>query len=405
MSPERYRSDFAPLRVDDPVTYLDNACTTLKPDSVVSAITDYYTQTPGCGGRSAHRWGTAVTMIQAQARRSVAEFINADESDVVFTQNGTAGINQVAYGIDWQEGDVVLTSDKEHNSNLVPWMQLEKAGKVKHQAVESGSDNLFDIEAFEEACASVGRGLRLVSIPTVSNLDGVSNPASEICKIAHDHGAEVLLDAAQSVPHSITDVKAIGCDYLTFSLHKMLGPSGVGILYGKHDSLLGLETRLGGGKTISELSDSRLSFKKPPHKFEGGSANWAGIAGTKAAVDYLKSIDFSWLQQHESNLNRIISEGVKDLHGVSIIGPEDYQLRGGLTSLTVAGLDVHDLAIILDEAASVLVRSGLHCVDSWFIRRGIPDGSLRTSVYLYNSEEEARRFVDIFEEAITALSA
>lgn len=402
MGATRFRQDFSPLREQNAVAYLDNACTSLSPDSVVSAISDYYTETPGCGGRSPHRWGNAVTMMQARTRRKVANFINADDSEVIFTQNCTAAINQVAYGIEWQKGDIVITSDKEHNSNLVPWMQLAAAGLIEHRIVSSDENNQIDVSALEAECARAGRNLRLVATASVSNLDGVINPVSEVCKIAHDHGAEVLLDAAQSLPHSATDVAALGCDYLAFSIHKMLGPSGVGILYGRQQSLSQLKSRLGGGKTISDVRDGHVEFQNPPYRFEGGSANWAGIAGTEAAIEYLSKVDFDWLFDHETTLNRIITEGVKDLPGVSIIGPKDPKLRGGVTSLTVQGCDVHDLAIILDEAASVMVRSGRHCVDSWFNRNDC-GGSLRTSAYLYNTEAEAKLFVDTFEEALQAL--
>jgi cysteine desulfurase/selenocysteine lyase len=240
-------------------------------------------------------------------------------------------------------------------------------------------------------------------VPHISNLDGVTNPLQEICKVAHDYGAEVLADSAQSVPHQKTDVNELGCDYLTFSLHKMLGPSGIGILYGREECLVNIDTISGGGKTVAKVGSSVLEFLDGPQKFEGGSSNYAGIAGAKAAVEYLENIDFEWLGDHEKRLNDIITEGVKDLDGVSIIGPDSASLRMGMTAMTVDGIDVHDLAIVLDEAGSIMVRSGFHCVNSWFDAKQIDGGSLRTSTYLYNTEEEARHFVDLFEEAISAL--
>tara|TARA_Y100000588_G_C14197382_1_gene900849 strand:+ start:285 stop:1520 length:1236 start_codon:yes stop_codon:yes gene_type:complete len=404
LPPSKFREDFAPLREEFPVCYLDNACTTMRPDSVVDAVTSYYTKGPGCGGRSPHRWGNAVTQNVVQAREKIAKFIGASRSEIVFTLNSTAGINQIARGINWKKGDVVITSDKEHNSNFVPWIQLKNRGLINHEIVNSNDDNTFNLNSFEDACSSAGGNLRLVAIPHISNLDGVGNPVNEICKIAHDYGAEVLLDSAQSVPIQKTNINQLGCDYMTFSMHKMLGPSGIGILFGKEDSLQNLDTISGGGKTVSKVGSNNLEFLQGPQKFEGGSSNYAGIAGAKAAIEYLEGVDFEWLERHVKKLNTIITDGVKDLDRVSIIGPSSASERRGMTSMIVDGIDVHDLAIILDEAGSVMVRSGFHCVNSWFDSMGFSNGSLRTSAYLYNTEDDARKFVEIFEEAVTALS-
>ena len=403
MVPNRFREDFAPLRKENPVCYLDNACTTLRPDSVVEAVSSYYTETPGCGGRSPHRWGYAVTLMMAQARQAVADFISAPRDELVFTLNSTAAINQVAHGINWKADDVVITSDKEHNSNLVPWLQLENAGLIDLQQVSSSEDNNFDLQAFENACAQAGDNLRLVTIPFTSNLDGVTNPVAEITKIAHDFGAEVLLDSAQAIPHKKVNVMDLECDYLAFSLHKMLGPSGVGALFATGESMANLETVSGGGTTIVSASKDNLEFLPGPARLEGGSSNYAGIAGAKAAVDYLSNVDFEWLCGHETRLNQIITDGVKDFDEITIIGPSKAIDRGGMTSMLIDGIDVHDLAIILDEAGSIMVRSGFHCVNHWFESKGVEGGSLRTSAYLYNTEEEARKFVDVFSEAISAL--
>jgi cysteine desulfurase/selenocysteine lyase len=404
LPPDRYREDFAPLRVDNPVCYLDNACTTMRPDSVVNAVSSYYNETPACGGRSPHRWGYAVTLMEAQARKSVANFLSAEKDEVIFTLNSTTGINQVAQGIQWQPGDIVLSSDKEHNSNLVPWLQLQGKGLIEHRQVDSNSDNTFDLEAFEDACSQAAGNLRLVAIPYTSNLDGVTNPVKEITKIAHDFGAEILLDSAQAAPHIKLDVKDIDCDYMTFSIHKMLGPSGVGVLYGKEESLGNLESIRTGGKTVSKMTTDSYDFVSGPSRFEGGSSNYAGIAGVKAAIEYLSRIDKSWLAEHEVRLNKIITDGVKDLDQIKILGPEDPSLRGGVTAMSVDGIDVHDLAIILDEAGSIMVRSGFHCVNSWFDAKKISGGSLRTSAYLYNNEDEAHQFVEVFGEALDALT-
>jgi cysteine desulfurase/selenocysteine lyase len=404
MDTSTIREDFPTLREENPLTYLDNACVTLRPDSVIEAVSRYYSEGPGCGGRSPHRWGSAVTQMVVRTRRAVADFIGAQRDDVIFTHNATAAINQVAHGLTWQKGDVILTTDREHNSNLVPWLQLERRLGVDHRCVASHQDNTFDLEAFEAACAAAGDSLRLVAVPAVGNLDGISVPVPEICKIAHDYNAEVLVDAAQSVPHCPTNVADFGCDYLAFSLHKMLGPSGMGVLWGREEALANLETISGGGQTVTMASETTLDFVPGPERLEGGLGNYAGIAGTAAAIEYLSNIDMAALHDHEVALNRVITAGVDGISGVEIIGPSNAAQRGGITALTVEGCDVHDLAIVLDEAGGILVRSGFHCVNGWFQARDLMAGSLRTSTYLYNTEEECRHFTDVFTDAVNALS-
>jgi len=398
------REDFPTLREENPLTYLDNACVTLRPDSVIEAVSKYYSQSPGCGGRSPHRWGSAVTQMVMTTRRAVADFIGGDRNEVIFTHNATTAINQVAHGIEWEKGDVILTTDREHNSNLVPWLQLERRHRVDHRCVASNPDNTFDLDAFEAACAAVGDSLRLVAVPQIGNLDGVSVPIPEICKIAHDYNAEVLVDGAQSVPHLPTDVASLDCDYLAFSLHKMLGPSGMGVLWGREEALANLETISGGGQTVTMASETTLDFTPGPERLEGGLGNYAGIAGTAAAIEYLSRIDMAELHAHEISLNQIVTDGISGISGVDIIGPADAASRSGITAVTVEGADVHDLAIVLDEAGGVLVRSGFHCVNGWFQAQNLLGGSLRTSTYLYNTPEECKNFVDIFTEAVDVLT-
>ena len=403
MDVQALREQFPTLRADEPLTYLDNACVTLRPDSVINAILDYYTKQPACAGRSPHRWGTAVTQMVSRTRRKVGRFIGAQPSGVVFMRNTTEAINQVASGIDWRDGDIVLTSDREHNSNLVPWLQLERRGVIEHRPVPSLPDNSFDIEAFTDACADAGERLRLVSLPQVGNLDGVEIPIEEVAAITHDHGARLLVDAAQSVPHMPVDVKKLGCDWLAFSMHKMLGPSGMGILWGSDDALDELEPRTAGGDTVVDASFSEFEFRAGPERFEGGIGNYAGIAGTEAAIDLLSGLDMGEVQLHEQRLNRIIGDGIGGIEGIEVIGPQDAAARGGVTDVLVDGCDVHDLAILLDEAGGILVRSGFHCVNSWFNARGLDTGSLRSSLYLYNTEAECRHFVDTFTEIVNAI--
>ena len=401
----KHREDFPTLRGDHPPAYLDNACVTLKPQSVVDVIHQYYTEMPGCGGRSVHRYGTAVSKYVTDARTKLASFLNAgNPNEIVFTRNATHSINQIAHGMKWNKGDVVLTSDREHNSNLVPWLQLEEEQGVDHRVVPSHADNTFDMEAFEAACADAGDRLKMVAVSHVGNLDGVEIPIAEVTKVAHDHGALVAIDGAQSTPHMNVDVQALDIDFLSFSIHKMCGPSGMGGLWGRYELLDGLRTIQSGGQTVKSSTYTEASWAPPPARFEGGLGNFSGMMATGAAIDYLSSLDMNAVHEHEVKLNQIMTDGVKDLPGVSLIGPEDASKRGGICSLLMDDLPAHDVALLLDEAAGVMVRSGQHCVHSWFADRGHPQGSLRASAYLYNNEEDVRRFVDTLNEIVHTLS-
>jgi cysteine desulfurase/selenocysteine lyase len=296
-----------------------------------------------------------------------------------------------------------LTSDREHNSNLVPWLQLEKEQGIDHRVVKSNDDNTFDLEAFEAACADAGSRLRLVSLAHVGNLDGVAIPLKEATKIAKDHGALVCSDGAQSAPHMNVDVQDLGIDFMAFSLHKMLGPSGMGGLWGRMDLLKDMRSIQSGGSTVENTTYDSLTWAKPPAKFEGGLANYAGIIGTNAAIEYLSEMDMSEIQEKEASLNKVMSSIIQDVDGVSIIGPRDASLRGGICSVLLDNIDSHDVAILLDEAAGVMVRSGMHCVHSWFNEHQIKNGSLRASVYFYNTDEEVRLFAETLVEAVDVL--
>ena len=405
MNTNKIREDFPTLREEDAPAYLDNACVTLKPDCVIDAITEYYTKYPGCGGRSVHRYGTQVSKKVSDSRRSLASFINAPSvNEVIFTKNATQSINQIAHGMKWSEGDVVLTTDREHNSNLVPWLQLEQEQGIDHRVVPSNADNTFDLESFEEICSEVGDKLKLVSMSHVGNLDGVSTPIKDIAKVTHDHGALMAVDGAQSLPHMKVDVQDLDIDFIAFSIHKMCGPSGMGALWGKSDLLDDLRPIHSGGQTVVTSSYDSLKWAKPPARFEGGLGNFSGMIGTGAAIDYLAKMDMDAVHEHEVKLNKIMTSRVKDLNGIEIIGPEDASLRGGICSLLLHELPAHDIAILLDEAAAVMVRSGQHCVHSWFNSRGHENGSLRASAYIYNTEEEAKLFSDTLEEIVNAFS-
>ena len=378
---------------------------TLRPYPVIEAIRSYYEDSPGCGGRSVHRYATIVSRKMSECRKKISELFNANNSnEIIFTKNATHSLNQVAKGLSWEKGDVILTTDREHNSNLVPWLQLEEEQGVDHRVVKSNEDNTFNIEAFEDACASAGDKLKMVSLSHVGNLDGIAVPIKEAARIAKDHGAMVCVDGAQSTPHMKVDVQDLGVDFMAFSIHKMMGPSGMGGLWGRMELLENMRSIQSGGSTVETSHYDSLEWSKPPAKFEGGLGNYAGILGTSAAIDYISNIDLNAVHEHEISLNRIMTSKLKDVDGISIIGPEDPSKRGGICGLLMEKVDAHDIAILLDEAVDVMVRSGMHCVHSWFNSKGIDRGSLRASAYLYNTEEEVKLFADTLVEAVDALS-
>ena len=399
-----FREMFPPLVEENPPVYLDNACMTLRPQSVIDAVQNYYARNPSCAGRSVHRWGMSISQTVSRTRRKLADHIGAkDAREVIFTPNATHSINQVAAGLNWKRGDVVITSDREHNSNLVPWLQRTTSG-VELQTVKSRPDNRFDLEAFEEVCANAGQSLRVVSLVHVGNLDGVEIPVAEAAKIAHDYDAIVHVDGAQSAPHMPINIEELGCDLFSFSIHKMLGPTGVGVLWGKEEVLSQLEPICAGGGTVDSATAEQYSLRSIPDRLEGGLGHYAGICGTEAALDLLGRYNMRDFAEQEIRLNRIMSEGIRHLPGVEIIGPQDASLRGGICSILLDDLDIQNVGILMDEVGGVFVRSGLHCVNQWFDARGIEDGSLRASAYAYNTEEDARTFVDTFSEIIEGLT-
>jgi cysteine desulfurase/selenocysteine lyase len=370
--------------------YFDNACQSLRPRSVIDAITTYYRDWSACGGRSNHQLSTEVTNRVAAARQSLAKLINATkEEEIIFTRNTTEGINLVANSLDLKPGDVVLISDKEHNSNLIPWQMAAKNRGVVLKIIPSAADETFSILNYE---ALLDDRVKLVSLGWTSKLDGVSLPVPEIIKKAHQKGALVLLDAAQAAPHQKINVRGLDVDFLAFSGHKMLGPSGTGVLYGKLSLLEKLTPFLVGGDTVASSTYETCEFLPPPEKFEAGLQDYAGMIGLGAAAQFLLKVGFDAIQKQEQMLTQMIMESIKDLPGLHWIGTPDYKKRGGITTFYFDGVDSHQVAIMLDQMANIQVRSGQHCVHSWFNSRQIK-GSVRASVYFYNTEEEAQTFI------------
>lgn len=392
LNTNKIRTDFPVLNVKDPVIYLDSACMTLRPRQIVSAINSYYNEFPACGERSEHQLGRRVTEEVEKARRIVAKFIGAKEKEIVFTKNTTEGINLVSWGLNLGKDDVVLTTDKEHNSNLLPWQRFN------HFIVKSKEDNTFDLELYEKMVKE--KKPKLVTMVWTSNLDGVSIPVEDVVRIAHENGALVLLDGAQAVPHKEVDVKKLDVDFLAFSGHKMCGPTGTGVLYGKMDLLKKLKPMILGGGTVHESWYDKYELEEVPERFEAGLQNYSGIIGLGEAVRYLQKIGMKEIERREMELNKTITEGLAG--EVELIGPKDASLRGGIFSFNIPGVEMHEVAHMLDASAKIAVRAGAHCVHSWFNAHQMK-GSVRASFYFYNTEEEAEKFLEEVKKIVKFL--
>ena len=398
MDISKYRGDFPVLNTEDAPTYLDSACMTLRPQQVIDSIMEYYTKYPACGGRSVHRMSWQVTEGFEMARDSLRRLLGAEKtSEVVFTRNTTEGMNLVANGLGLKKGDKVLTSDKEHNSNVVPWHHMAKYKGIDYQVVPAKDNYYFDLEALKE---SIDSKTKLMSIIHTSNLDGHTNPVKDIIEICHDKGIKVLMDAAQAAPHKELDVVDLDVVFASVSAHKFCGPSGMGALYGKYDELKNLIPSYVGGSTVVNATYEGYELLPPPACFEAGLQDYAGAIGAGTAAEYIMDVGRDNIQKHETKLNTILSNKMENLDGVSIVGPEDVSMRGGITSFTLDGWDTTEIAMHLDENYNIAVRSGMHCVHSWFNSRGI-DGTARASIYFYNNESDVRKFTDAVEDMLS----
>lgn len=388
---EKIRADFNILNRKDgniPI-YLDSACMSLKPRQVVEAMNDYYFNYPACAGRSSHKLGDKVTKKVKEVREVIAKFINAKKAEeIIFTRNTTEGINLLANSLNLQKGDIVLISDKEHNSNLIPWLVLRDKIGIEVKIIHGNEDGSFSLDNFSKLIS----GAKLVSLVYTSNLDGYTNPAKEIIEIAHKNNALVFLDVAQSIPHRKIDVQGLDVDFLAFSGHKMLGPTGTGVFYGKLGLLEKLNPFLVGGDTVEISTYDSYKMLPVPEKFEAGLQDYAGIIGLGEAVKYLNQFDYKDIAEHELKLNTYITEELQKISQIKIIGPADPKLRSGIINFYIEGTDMHKFAIMLDEMANIEIRSGRHCVHSYFEDKKIYN-SARVSLYLYNTLEEAEAFI------------
>ena len=398
MDISKYRKDFPLLNKEDSLVYLDSACMTLRPQEVIDSITEYYTEYPACGGRSVHKLSWQVTEKFEMARDSLRKFVGAEQpSEIVFTKNATEGMNIVANGLRLKQGDHVLTSDKEHNANVVPWHHLSKYNGISYDVLPPKDNYYFDTEALKE---SLNSKTKLFSFVHTSNLDGHTNPAKDIIEICHDKGVKVLMDIAQSAPHKEINVVDLDVDFAAASAHKFCGPSGMGILYGKYDELSNLVPTYVGGSTVINSTYEDYKLLPPPSCFEAGLQDYAGAIGSGTAAEYVMKVGRNNIQEHENKLNRIMSDKLKDFEVIDVLGPSDVSQRGGVFSFNIDGWDPTEIAMHLDEEYNIAIRSGMHCVHSWFNSRGI-DGTARASAYLYNNESDVLSFASAIEEMLT----
>jgi cysteine desulfurase / selenocysteine lyase len=372
-----------------PLVYFDSAATSQKPLPVIEALDQYYRQYNSNVHRGVHTLGTKATDAYEGAREKVRRFINAKSTqEIIFTRGTTTALNLVAasYGrANLQEGDEIVITYMEHHSNLIPWQQAAKQTGATLKYIPLQADGTIDIKDVE---TTVTANTKIVAIAHVSNVLGTINPVKEIARIAHQYGAVVVVDAAQSAPHMKIDVQDLDCDFLAFSGHKMCGPTGIGVLYGKRDLLERMEPVEFGGEMIDfvELYDS--TWKELPWKFEGGTPIIAGAIGLGAAIDFLEDVGLDHIAAHEHELAQYALEQMSAIDGLTIYGPKQ---RGGLVTFNIDGVHPHDVATVLD-AEGIAVRAGHHCAQPLMKWLNVT-ATARASFYLYNTKEEIDQLV------------
>jgi cysteine desulfurase / selenocysteine lyase len=403
---QELRKDFKVLdrKINDkPIIYFDNACMSLRPTQVLEKSEEYYLNYPGCAGRSNHTISQEVGKEEDSAREKIANFFGAKKEAVVFTKNCTEAINLVANSFPFENGDVVLTTDKEHNSNLIPWLRKVKKWHIKHDIIESGPKNEFSMDNFVKKINDHKGKVKIVSVVYTSNLDGVTNPVRDVIRLAHRHGAKVLLDCAQAAQHQEINIKKLGADYIAVSSHKLLGPNGVGALISTKENLELLNQFLVGGETVEDSHYDDFVPAKIPEKFEAGLQNYPGIMGFGAAIEYLEKVGIKNIHKHVVRLNEIASSGLLGIEGVVILGPKEAEKRSGILSFAIKDKNIHEMSLLLNNTHNIMVRSGLHCVHSWFNKEEtqktlFKDGTIRASFGFYNTEEEVQEFVKAVRE-------
>ena len=377
-----------------PLVYLDNAATSQKPRSVIDALVHYYEHYNAAIHRGLHTLAEEATAAYEESRVKVGRFINAEHpgEEIVFTRNATESINLVANA--WgrkflKPGDEIVLSRMEHHSNLVPWqlIALGTGAKLRFIDIDDTGHLVWD-----DVTAKIGERTKIVAITLMSNVLGTINPVKEIARVAHDAGAVVLVDGAQGVPHMPVDVQEMDCDFLAFSAHKMLGPTGVGVLYGKRATLDAMDPFLGGGSMISRVLDDTSTWAKLPQKFEAGVPNIADVIAFGAAIDYLEGLGMEAVREHEREVTQYAIDSLLDIEGITLYGPQDAAERGGAVTFNYRDLHPHDLSQVLD-GYGIAIRAGHHCAQP-LMRRLDTVATARASFYLYNTKSEVDALVD-----------
>ena len=396
----RIRKDFPILERKvhgKPLVYFDNAATSQKPRQVIDALVRYYEEYNANIHRAVHTLGEEATAAYEETREKVARFINAPSTEsIVFTRNTTEAINLVAYtwgAANIREGDEILLTEMEHHSNLIPWQRLaaEKGATIRYIGLTDeqtlaldGLENLFEANT------------KMLAMPHVSNSLGTINPVEKIAQAARQRGVMFLVDGAQGAPHLPVDVQAIGCDFYAFSSHKMLGPTGVGVLYGRRELLEEMDPFLGGGEMIRKVTFEGATWNDLPWKFEAGTPNIADVIAFGAAIDYLSELGMENVREHEIEITTYALDRLRQLNDMTLYGPADPTQRGGVASFNFGEIHPHDIGQVLDQYG-VAVRAGHHCTQPLMRSLGV-SGTARASFYVYNTLEE----VDVMIEALKA---
>jgi cysteine desulfurase/selenocysteine lyase len=398
---DEIRADFPVLarRINGKsLVYVDNGATSQKPASVIEAISSYYRSSNANIHRSMHELATEATELYEQARAKVAGFIGAHADEIVFVRNVTEAINLVRYTWAREQvnaGDTVVITRMEHHSNVVPWQLLCEERGAKLAYVELDGEGRLDLDGLSALLRN--ERVKLVALTHVSNVLGTINPVAEVARRAHAAGAKVLIDGAQALPQLPVDVRETGADFYGFTGHKMLGPTGIGVLWGRRELLEAMPPFLGGGSMIHAVEDHRSTWAPIPTKFEAGTPAIAEAVGLRAAVDYLAELGMDSVRAHERELTEYALERLTGIAGLTTYGPEDVAERGGLISFTIEGIHPHDLAELCNRDA-VCIRAGHHCAQPLMRHLGVP-ATARASFSVYNGRDDVDRLVESLEGA------
>ncbi|MDO8554170.1 MAG: cysteine desulfurase [Candidatus Micrarchaeota archaeon] len=386
------RKDF-PMLGGTSLIYFDNACTTLKPQQVIDAEMEYYSKYSGCAGRSAHHVAKKTDEEFELARHNIANFVNANEEELIFTRNTTEALNLVANSFEMPQGrDEIVTTIMEHHSAYVPFFEKSRKEKLKLNIVK-------ETDAIEEWKEKITKKTGIVVVHAVNNTIGSEPPLRKIVKFAHDNGAVVLVDGAQSVPHSITDFKKNNLDFLAFSGHKMLGPTGIGALVVKKELLTKLKPFMVGGGTIEEVKLDKVKYLEGPHRFEAGIQNYAGAIGFSSAVNYLKKIGMSRIEEYEKRLIVEMEKRSNEIAKLTIYG-NFKDKKSAIFTFNINGVKPHQVTIMLDKMKKICTRSGVFCAQPAMDYLGAGNGAVRASLYFYNTMEE----LDVFFKSVDEIA-